>query len=268
VLGAALFVVWELTEAHPIVDLRLFELRNFRAGTIAISLGFCVFFGGVVLLPLWLQTQLGYTATWAGFVVAPYGALALLLSPAVGRNLGRVDARLFATAAFVVFAVASFMRSGFTTSADYAALALPQLVQGAGIAMFFAPLISITLAGLPPERVAFGSGLVNFFRITAGSFGASLATTFWQRREAFHHTQLVERVSDLAPQADHALAALATAGLRDAPALAQVERALGQQSTLLAVNDIFWISGWLFIAFVALVWLAAKPRGGVPAGTH
>jgi MFS transporter, DHA2 family, multidrug resistance protein len=267
-LGLALFVVWELTESHPIVDLSLFKIRNFAAGTVVVCLGYGVFFGSVVLMPLWLQTQMGYTATWSGFVVAPYGVLALALSPLVGRSLDRIDARVFATAAFLIFAVASFMRAGFTSGADYASLALPQLVQGAGIAMFFAPLISITLSDLDPERVAFGSGLVNFFRITAGSFGASLATTFWTRREAVYHTQLVERVSDLAPQASHALAGLADAGVTGAPATAAMHQMLGGQSTLLATNDIFGISGWLFLVLTAFVWLAGRPSGGSPMGTH
>ncbi len=267
-LGLALFVVWELTESHPIVDLSLFKIRNFSAGTAVVSLGYGVFFGSVVLMPLWLQTQMGYTATWSGFVVAPYGVLALALSPAVGKNLDRVDARVFATAAFLVFAAASFMRAGFTSGADYASLALPQLVQGAGIAMFFAPLISITLSGLDPERVAFGSGLVNFFRITAGSFGASLATAFWARREAVYHTQLVERVTDLAPQAAHAVTGLAGAGMTGGSATAEIHSLVVGQSTLLAVNDIFGISGWLFLALTAFVWLAERPSGGAPMGAH
>lgn len=267
-LGVALFAVWELTEAHPIVDLRLFRIRNFRAGTIAVSLGYGVFFGNIVLLPLWLQTQKGYTATWAGLAVAPYGVLAFLLSPLVGRNLGRVDPRLFATAAFLIFAAASFWRSGFTTGADFRSIALPQLLQGAGIAMYFAPLISITLGGLSPERMAFGSGLVNFFRITAGSFGASLVTTFWQRREAVHHTQLVERVSAFAPQATRAMDALGHAGMGGGERLAAIGHMLTRQSTLLATNDIFWLSGWLFTLLVASVWFAKGPFGGAPAGAH
>lgn len=125
-LGAALFVVWELTEEHPIVNLRLFEVRNFRAGTIALAFGYGVFFGNIVLLPLWLQTQMGYTSSWADLVLAPSGVLAFLLSPAVGRNIGRVDPRYFATVAFVIFAWCSFLRAGFATNADYATLALPQ----------------------------------------------------------------------------------------------------------------------------------------------
>ncbi len=266
--GFALFLAWELFEKHPIVDLRLLNIRNFRAGTLAISLGYGVFFGGVVLLPLWLQTKMGYTATWAGFTVAPYGVLALLLSPAVGKNLDRIDPRLFATAAFLIFATASFLRAGFNTDATFAALALPQLVQGAGIAMFFAPLITITLSGLDPERVAFGSGLVNFFRITAGSFGAALATTFWQRREALHHTQLVDRISEFAPQATHALSGFAGSSWPDGRGMAEVQVILGQQSTLLATIDIFWVSGWLFLLMIVFIWFADKPGDGIPIGAH
>ena len=267
-LGLAIFIVWELTERHPIVDLSLFKIRNFSAGTIVVSLGYSVFFGSVVIMPLWLQTELGYTATWSGLVVAPYGVLALALSPVIGKSLDRVDPRVYATAAFLVFAAASFLRAGFTTGADYAALAIPQLVQGAGIALFFAPLISITLSDLSPERVAFGSGLVNFFRITAGSFGASLATTFWQRREAVYHTQLVERVSDLAPQAAQATAGLHDAGLTGGSVTAEIQSMLVHQSTLLAANDIFGISAWLFLALTMLVWLAKRPQDGAPVGAH
>ncbi|HEX6003174.1 MAG TPA: DHA2 family efflux MFS transporter permease subunit [Burkholderiales bacterium] len=267
-VGAAVFVVWELTETHPIVHLRLFKIRNFTAGTIAVSLGFSVFFGNVVLLPLWLQTQMGYTSTWAGLVVAPYGILAFLLSPIVGRNLGRVDPRLFASAAFLIFAAASFWRAGFTPDANYAALALPQLLQGAGIAMYFAPLIAIALGSLSPERMAFGSGLVNFFRTTAGSFGASLVTTFWQRREAAHHIHLAESITAYAPQVAQATSQLRDAGLSGIQPYAQIGTLLTHQSTLLAANELFWISGWLFVLLVASVWLARKPAMSTPVAAH
>jgi MFS transporter, DHA2 family, multidrug resistance protein len=183
------------------------------------------------------------------------------MSPLVGRNLGRVDPRFFATCAFIVFAAASFWRSHYTPDADFWTLALPQLLQGAGIAMFFAPLISITLGGLGPEKLAFGSGLVNFFRITAGSFGASLVTTFWQRREALHHSQLIEGITPYTPQANQALDLLGRSGLDDGQRLVQLNHMITQQSSLLAVNDIFWISGWLFALLLVSVWLARKPFG-------
>ena len=107
----------ELTEAHPVVDLRLFARRNFWTGTLAISFSYGAYFGSVVLLPLWLQQYMGYTATGAGMILAPVGLLAIFLTPVVGKTINKVDARLFATAALLIFAVVALMRSKFTTTA-------------------------------------------------------------------------------------------------------------------------------------------------------
>src|SRR3546814_1072679 len=100
-VGFIVFLIWELGEEHPIIDLSLFKNRNFAVGTLVFCLGYAVFFGTVVLQPLWMQTWLGYNATWAGFVAAPSGVVAVLLSPFIGKNIGRFDARMFATIAFV-----------------------------------------------------------------------------------------------------------------------------------------------------------------------
>ena len=105
VIALAFFIVWELTAEHPVVDLSLFKLRNFTGGTIALSIGYGLYFGNLVLLPLWLQTDIGYTATDAGLVMAPVGVFAILLSPVTGKFLPRTDPRKIATAAFLVFAL-------------------------------------------------------------------------------------------------------------------------------------------------------------------
>ncbi|MGE0802488.1 MAG: DHA2 family efflux MFS transporter permease subunit, partial [Lautropia sp.] len=107
----SLFLAWELTERHPVVDLSLFAGRNFWTGTLALSVAYGVFFGNVVLLPLWLQQYMGYTATYAGLVMAPVGLLALVLAPLVGRTVNKVDPRIYSTISFVVFAVVLGMRS-------------------------------------------------------------------------------------------------------------------------------------------------------------
>jgi len=109
-LGFALFIAWELTDKHPVVDLRLFAGRNFSMGALALSLGYGAFFGNVVLLPLWLQQDMGYTATLAGMALAPVGALAILMSPLVGRNIHRVDPRWLASGSFAIFALVLVMR--------------------------------------------------------------------------------------------------------------------------------------------------------------
>jgi DHA2 family multidrug resistance protein len=126
VVGFLFFLIWENYEKHPIVDIHLFKGRNFAAGVVAISVAYGLFFGNLVILPLWLQTIIGYTATDAGLVMAPVGIFAIILSPIIGRILPKVDSRWVATAAFITFGVVSFMRAGFTTTVDTRALIIPR----------------------------------------------------------------------------------------------------------------------------------------------
>ena len=124
-------------------------------------------------------------------VMAPVGLLAIVLSPVVGKTMHKVDPRHYATFAFLVFGLVLWMRSNFNTQVDFWTIMIPTLIQGIGMAFFFIPLITLTLSGLPPERVPAASGLSNFVRITAGAVGTSVSTTFWERRATLHHAQLV-----------------------------------------------------------------------------
>jgi len=261
VIAFFFLIAWELTEAHPVIDLHLFQRRNFTVGAIAISLGYGVFFGNVVLMPLWLQTQMGYTATWAGLAVAPMGVLAVLLSPWVGKNLQRFDLRSLATVSFVVFAITAFLRGRFTTSVDFNHIASIQVLQGIATAFFFVPLVSIVLSGLPPQRIASASGLSNFLRITAGSFGASLTTTLWDRREALHQSHLVVSINPYDQTSNMVLDQLRSLGLNDAESYATLMRTVVGQAYMLATDDFFWISGWLFLSLCIVVWFAKPPFG-------
>lgn len=266
VVGFIAFLIWELTDEHPIVDLSLFARRNFWTGVLAISLGFGVFFGSVVLMPLWLQQFMGYTATLAGLVTAPIGILALLLSPIVGRTLPHLDPRPIASFAFVVFASTACMRADFTTGADVATIVLPQLLQGAAMATFFIPLTALTLSGLPPARIPAAAGLSNFVRITAGAFGASLAPTLWDDRAKLHHAQLSEHLSLFDTSTREALQGLHASGLDAQQALALLERQLNVQAYMLAANDVFLLSAVLFVLLIGVVWLARPVRGGINIG--
>src|SRR5574343_1139846 len=144
------FLAWELTAEHPVVELRLFATRNFAVGALALSVGYGLFFGNVVLLPLWLQQYMSYTASAAGMAIAPVGVLAILLSPIVGKNVAKVDPRKMATVSFLVFALVLWMRSRFNTLADFDTIMVPTIIQGAALACFFIPLSAITLSGLSP----------------------------------------------------------------------------------------------------------------------
>jgi DHA2 family multidrug resistance protein len=266
-IGLVVFLIWELTDEHPVVDLSLFRRRNFAIGTSALALAYGVFFGNVVLLPLWLQQYMGYTATDAGLVLAPVGLLALLFSPWVGRNVSRHDPRLLASVSFVVFAIVLTLRSWFTTDADHVTITLPAIVQGIAMAFMFVPLTTIVLSGLPPERIAAATGLSNFFRMTAGAFGTSVTTTLWDNRAQMHHAQLAEHISNYDGNATQALGQLQAQGMDHDQALGVINRLIDVQSYTLAADELFFGAAALFLLLIAYIWLAhpgiGRPGVGV-----
>jgi MFS transporter, DHA2 family, multidrug resistance protein len=265
-IAFAAWLIWELTEKHPIVDLSLFKSRNFALGTLALCLGYAAFFGNVVLMPLWLQSYLGYTATWAGLVAAPSGVTAVLTSLVVGRLMRRFDPRVLAATAFALFAISYFMRAQLTADSSFLVFVAPQLVQGLAMGLFFVTMLAVIFDGLPAPKVPAASGLSNFLRITAGSFAVSLTTTFWDRREALHQSQLAETVTQYAPAYQQSLAQLHQFGFTDQGAAGAMTQTLVGQSYLLSSLDLFYFSAWLCVALIPLCFLVPRPRGA-PAAT-
>jgi len=268
VIALAVFIAWELTDDHPVVDIRLFAGRNFLfgAGTLAIAYG--LFFGNVVLLPLWLQQYMGYTATAAGMALAPVGVLAILLTPIVGRNVAKWDPRWMATGAFIMFAVVLWMRSNFTSQTDFVTILVPTLIQGGAMAFFFIPLTTLTLAGLPPERIPAAAGLSNFVRIMFGAMGTSIATTLWDNRATLHHSRLVEQMGLNGSALDGATTTLNQAGVAGAGAFASINRLVDVQSFTWAADDIFIGSAVTFLFLIVTIWFTRRPpkiAGGGPS---
>ncbi len=214
-IGFLAWLIWELTERNPIVDLSLFKNRNFSLGVLAFSLGYAVFFANTLLMPLWLQTQVGYTATWAGLVAAPTGVIAVLLTPLSARMMAKIDPRIVATVAFLAFGVSFLMRANFTADASFVDFTLPLLVQGIAMATFFLSMITIMLDGVPPQKIPLASGLSNFARITAGGFAASIVTTLWDRREALHQSRMADGTTLFSPVLNQAVAQLHALGAPD-----------------------------------------------------
>jgi DHA2 family multidrug resistance protein len=265
-VGFVAWLIWELTDANPIVDLSLFKSRNFAIGTLAFCLGYALLFGNLVLLPLWLQTQLNYTATWAGLVAAPAGVSAVILSPIAARVMSRIDARWTATISFVAFAISYLMRANYTPDSSFMTLMIPLVVQGIAMSVFFVSMLTILLNGIPPQKIPSASGLSNFARITAGGFAASLTTVVWDRREAVHQSRLSDSSGFNDPIMLQALARLQHDGLSMAQSLGVLGRNLVNQAYMLSSLDFFWISGWLCFAVLPLVWLTHRSVAG--GGAH
>lgn len=259
VIAFVAWLIWELTEQHPIVDLSLFRSRSFTLGTVALCLGYAVLFGNIVLLPLLLQSYVGYTATWAGLASAPSGVTAILTSMLMGRLMRRYDPRWLCAVSFGLYAAAHFMRSGLTADASFLEFVVPQLVQGCAMGMFFICLLAVIFDRLPPQQIPAASGLSNFLRITAGSFATSLTTTFWDRREALHQTRLTDAITVFAPTYQQSLAQLHLLGLNDRTAAGLLTQTMVGQAYVMSSLDLFYLSAWLSLAMIPLCFLARRP---------
>ena len=260
-IGFVAWVIWELNEANPIVDLSVFRSRNFALGALISALAFGLFFGANLLQPLWLQTHMGYIATWAGLVAMPSGMVAVFLTPFVARLMNRFDARWTATLALAAFAASFFMRSGYSPDVDFGNLIIPMLVQGIAMSTFFVSMITLALNGINGPKIPSASGLYNFMRITAGSFAASLVTTVWDRGESTHQTRLSETMGGTDPAWLIYLHRLEHAGLTLAQSVAAIGRQVGDQAYLMSTVDMFRIFAWLMVALIPCVWLTNKSLG-------
>ncbi len=252
----AFFLVWEWFDAHPVVDMSMFRYRNFVVGLVTNSLGNLLYFGTMVLVPIWLSKTLHYTASWAGWVVAPVGLVALLLNSFAGKMLARFQARFLVMGACLVFAGVSLVRSGFNNEISAQYMMWLHAVQGVGMAFFFMPLIVTMLSGIPQARLATATGMANFVRFTAGSLGTSLAVSLWDHRASFHHARLTEHV--------HAYQA-GVPGSESVPALYQIEQEIVRQAETMAANDYFYLSAFLFLGLIAVIGLARTPNVPAPS---
>ena len=259
-VGLIALIIWELTDDNPVVDVSLFKSRNFTVGCVSTSLAFLVYSGTVVLIPLLLQQVYNYTATWAGLAAAPVGLLPIILAPIIGKFGNKIDMRILITISFMVYALTFYWRAvTFEPEMTFMDVALPQFVQGLAVACFFMPLTTITLSGLPPEKMASASSLFNFLRTLAGSIGTSLTTFIWYNREAVHHTQLTEVINPYNPISQQFFQTMGSFGLSEEQTASYLARQITAQGFIIGANEIFLVSAITFISLVVLIWFAKPP---------
>jgi DHA2 family multidrug resistance protein len=261
VVGFIAFIIWELTDPHPIVDLRVFRHIGFTTSTVIMCLAFGCFFSSVVLIPLWLQTNLGYTAEWAGRATALQGVLAVFMAPIVARLLGKVDARALVSFGVLYMGGIALWRSFFESDISFWGLAAPVFAQGFAMMFFFLPLNALALSAVKPSETASAAGLLNFSRTTAGAFATSLSTTAWENMATARHADLAGTLN--AP--GRTLAQLQGMGMSAGQALRTLDATVQSQSVMLATNRIFFILSIIFVLAALSVWIAPKPKSGVDA---
>jgi len=255
-VGFAAFVIWELTDEQPIVDLRVFRHRGFTGAVITIAITFGAFFSSIVLIPLWLQTNMGYTASWAGYTTALGGVLAVVLSPFVARLTSRVDARLLVSFGVLLLAAVAFWRAGFASNASYWTIAVTFLVQGAAMPFFFIPTTQISLSSVLPSETASAAGLQNFLRTLSAAFCAAIVTTMWDNAASRNHATMAGALND----PNGVQNTLTHLGMSSQQALSQLEGLTQGQAVMLATDQMFLIMAIAFVFAACVVWLAPKPN--------
>ncbi|PLW79228.1 DHA2 family efflux MFS transporter permease subunit [Cohaesibacter celericrescens] len=264
-VGFIAFLIWELTEENPIVDLRIFRYRGFTAASVTFAVGFGAFFASVVIIPLWLQTNMGYTATWAGYATGIMGILAFISAPIVGKLNDVLDPRLILSTGILGLGAMTAWRMTFNGDVTFMQMAWPMLFTGPFMVMFFVPVTSLALATVKPHEMANAAGLSNFMRTLAGAFATSLIQTGWQNAAKENQTELVNAM----PNTDHLIADMVHSGMSTEAAVSSLSFTIGQQSVLLATLNMFGIITIVFVLAAFLPWLAPRGKGeGSPHVGH
>lgn len=260
-IGFAIFLVWELTERRPIVDLSVFRHKGFTFATIALSASFAAFFASVVIIPQWLQVSMGYTATYAGYVTAMTGVAAVVMSPIAAKMSTKYDPRLLVFGGVMWLAATSLLRTQWTSGSDFWALAMPQLLQGFGMPFFFIPLTTIALNAVDPDETASAAGVMSFVRTVAGAVGTTVAVSLWNGQARTARSEIVSKMNP-----DAVSAALQVNGFSIEQVRSAIEQIVERESMAVATQHLFFLSAVVFAVAASLIWLTPRPTRQIDPG--
>jgi MFS transporter, DHA2 family, multidrug resistance protein len=268
--GLLFFVIRELTTGHPVVQLKIFKNRTYSTGVFLMTvLGF-VLYGSTVLLPLWLQTLMGYSALEAGMAMLPRGLGSFLFMPVVGILMGKIEARKLLAAGLVIASFSIYQLSKLNLNAGYWDIFWPQLLQGMSLGLLFVPLTTITNSPIPKEQMGNATSLFNLMRNIGASVGIASVTTISARHAQMHTNDLSRHINPYNPLAQVTLQNMKQAFMARgmdamtatkqafASAFAMIER----QAAMMSYNDVFFLLAVMFAACLPLILLMKKPPKG------
>jgi len=266
-------MIHEWTTDHPIIDLRVFKERSYATGVFLMTMLGFVLYGSMVLLPVMLQTVLGYPAIAAGIAMAPRGMGSLVMMPIVGMLTGKVDVRKLLAIGFTVAGITLIWLGQLNLQAGYWDIFWPQLLQGTGMALTFVPLTTVSMQAIPPERMGNATSLFNLMRNIGGSVGIAVTGTLLVRQRQAVAAVLGERVTAYAPESQAMLAQLKAAFMaRGVDAVTASERAYGalhgiliQQASMVSFVWLFRLLGTIFLLLLPLIVIMRHPKGRVSA---
>jgi DHA2 family multidrug resistance protein len=216
-------------------------------------------FAANVLTPLWLQSYMGYTSTWAGMTTAWSGVLAIVFAPIVGARMSKADPRRLVFIGLLWLAGVTASRAFLSVDATYWQISIPLLLMGAGLPFFFVPLTALSLGSVEPHEMASAAGLQNFLRTLSGAVATSVVQTMWEDRSSMNHSEL----SGLADQSGEAVRTFEAGGMSHDQAIYALNNLVDEQSVMLATNQVMMITAVAFALAAFVIWFAPKPARAV-----
>jgi len=279
-LALIALVFWELRHRHPVVEFTLLRDPNFAIGNVLMFMVGFVLLASTVMIPLYVQSMLGYTATQAGLVISPGGFLIMFLMPVVGILTSRVDPRYLISFGLLLCAGSLWHMTAFNAQTDYLSIVVTRMVQAVGLAFLFIPVTNAAFASMGEQGSDNASAMINLSRNLGGSVGIAVVITILARSTQTHQVHLVSRVSDLDARY-HGTAQAISQGLLangggSQPIADQTQAVIYNmvqgQAHMLAIIDDFAFMAVSFVALLPLVFLLRKGlhkvRGAAPAGAH
>jgi DHA2 family multidrug resistance protein len=267
-ISTLIALIWvELTHAHPIINLRLFKNLSFSSGNlIMFVVGFCLY-SSIMLIPLFLQTLMGYSATNAGMVMAPGGVATLIVMPFVGAALAKRDGRKIVLFGLLLGAGSMFIMQGLNLQGAFWDYTWPRVVLGFGLAMIFVPLTTVTLGSISRTEMGNATGMFNLLRNIGGSVGIAMAATLLARYSQFYQTTLAAHINPYNPTFQDRLQGMKQSLIAKGVAVSEAQHtALGmiygevrRQAGALAFNRIFFIVGLAFLVIIPLLLFLKRP---------
>ena len=262
------FIIWELRSKEPIVNLRVLANRNFAVGTALIAAMGMVLYGTTALLPLFLQTLLGYPALESGMAVSPRGIGAVISMIVVGRLVGKIDGRYLIMFGFALVGFSTYLLADIDLQISVGSIVWPQVLSGLAIGFVFVPLTVMATGTLTNEQLGNASGIFNLMRNIGGSFGIAAVTTLLARGAQVHQAAMVSHLTPYDPVFQQRLREMAAALAQGSPITASqqaygaIYATLVQQATLLAFLDNFRLLAFLCLLCVPAALLFRKVKAG------
>jgi DHA2 family multidrug resistance protein len=270
IAGVALVgaVVWQLRQSNPVIDFRILKNWNFGVSAVAMyAVGFTLY-GSTAILPIFLQTVLGYTATLSGLVLSPGGIAMMFGMAVVGKLLAKFEARWLIVFGLVVASIGLFRMAAFNLTVDFQSAMWARTIQALGMAFLFVPINTTAFSAVPREKLGYATGLMNLFRNIGGSGGIAMVNTILARREQFHQQTLMSHLTPLDGSYQSTLQSITTAiagqGASAADAANQAQGVLygivQKNAAMLAAADTFWTLAVVFLCLIPIIVLLRKSR--------